>query len=262
MATAYELLGIGPDATRSELEQAYAARRSAYDPARVAEIDAGLAQLASQRQAELELAYRTLRPALTMPPRLSDVQERRRDRELLVALLALTLIAALVPLLQGVARPERTAAPEGAAAAALAGELAPDFTLEAIDGRQVSLSDYRGQVVLVNIWATWCPPCVRETPRLVKVYETYNSQGFVILGVNTTYQDKRDAVAMFAAEQGVSYPLLLDTDGGVGTTLGARLLPTSYLIDRDGKIVVTKVGEVDEAQLREQVAALLRGETP
>lgn len=262
MATAYETLGLGLDATRAELERVYRERRAAYDPARVAEVDAELAALATLRQAELELAYRSLRPALTMPPRLEPEQERRRDRELLIALLTLALLAALVPLLREVGRPERTAVPEGAAAAALTGRLAPAFTLEASDGTQVSLSDYKGQVVLVNIWATWCPPCVRETPRLVEVYEEYKAQGFVILGINTTYQDKREAVATFAAEQSVSYPLLLDMDGAVGTTFGARLLPTSYLIDRDGKIVVTKVGEVDEAQLREQVAALLRGETP
>ena len=262
MATAYEILGLSSDATRGELERTYQERRAAYDPARVADMDAELTALATQRQAELELAYRSLRPALTMPPRLEPEQESRRDRELLIAMLVLALLAALVPLLREVARPERTAVPEGAAAAALAGRPAPEFTLEAINGTQVSLSDYKGQVVLVNIWATWCPPCVRETPRLVEVYEAYKNQGFVILGINTTYQDKREAVTTFAAEQGVSFPLLLDTDGSVGTALGARLLPTSYLIDRDGKIVVTKVGEVDEAQLREQVAALLRGETP
>ncbi|HMQ34877.1 MAG TPA: redoxin domain-containing protein [Chloroflexaceae bacterium] len=262
MATAYETLGLGSDATRSDLERAYQERRAAYDPARVAAIDPELAALATQRQAELELAYRSLRPALTMPLRLEPEQERRRDRELLVAMLALALLAALVPLLRDLAQPERTAVPEGGETAALTAKPAPPFTLEAIDGKQVSLSDYKGQVVLVNIWATWCPPCVRETPRLNAVYEEFKGQGFVILGVNTTYQDKREAVAKFAVEQGVSFPLLLDMDGSVGTSLGARLLPTSYLIDRDGKIVVTKVGEVDEAQLREQIAALLRGETP
>jgi cytochrome c biogenesis protein CcmG/thiol:disulfide interchange protein DsbE len=262
MATAYETLGLGADATRAELECAYQERRAAYDPARVAAIDPELTALATQRQAELELAYRSLRPALTMPPRLEPEQERRRDRELLLVMLALALLAALVPLLREVARPERTAVPEGAAAASLSGRLAPAFTLEASDGTQVSLNDYKGQVVLVNIWATWCPPCVRETPRLNAVYEEFKDQGFVILGVNTTYQDKREAVAAFAVEQGVSFPLLLDVDGAVGTAFGARLLPTSYLIDRNGKIVVTKVGEVDEAQLREQITALLRDETP
>jgi cytochrome c biogenesis protein CcmG, thiol:disulfide interchange protein DsbE len=262
MATAYETLGLASDATRAELERAYQERRAAYDPSRVAAIDAELAQLATQRQAELEVAYRSLRPALTMPPRLEPEQERRRDRELLIAMLLLALLGALVPLLLNVAKPERTAVPEGADVAALTAKPAPPFTLETLDGRTVSLSDYEGQVVMLNIWATWCPPCVRETPRLVRVYEEFKDQGFVILGINTTYQDKREAVATFVRDQKISYPMLLDTDGAVGTVYGGRLMPTSYLIDRDGKIVVTKVGEVDEAQLREQVTALLRGETP
>lgn len=262
MATAYDTLGIGPDATRAELERAYRERHAAYDPARVAAIDPEFARLAAQRQTELELAFRSLRPALVMPPRMEPEQERRRDRELLIALLVLAVVAALVPLLMEVSKPVRTAVPEGADVATLTAKPAPPFTLTTVDGRTVSLSDYKGQVVMLNIWATWCPPCVRETPRLVRVYEDYKAQGFVILGLNTTYQDKREAVATFVRDHKVSYPVLLDTDGSVGRSYGGRLLPTSYLIDRDGKIVVTKVGEVDEAQLREQVTALLRGETP
>ena len=152
--------------------------------------------------------------------------------------------------------------PEDAATSVLTAQSAPDFTLESLDGKRISLSDYKGKVVLVNIWATWCPPCVRETPRLVRVYNDYQDQGFVLLGINTTYQDKRDLVARFVQEQGMSYPVLLDLDGQVGATYGGRLMPTSYLIDRNGKIVVTKVGEVDEAQLREQISALLAATVP
>src|SRR5690606_6385017 len=215
-------------ADRGEREGAYTARRTAYDPGRVAELDEAFAALAMQRQAELELAYRSLRPALTMPPRLQPEQERRRDRELLIAMLILALVAALVPLFLEVGKPERTAVPEGADVAALTAKPAPPFTLETLDGRTVSLSDYKGQVVLVNIWATWCPPCVRETPRLVRVYEEFKDQGFVMLGLNTTYQDKREAVASFVRDQKITYPILLDLDGTVGTVSGGRLMPTTY----------------------------------
>ena len=79
------------------------------------------------------------------------------------------------------------------------------------------------------------------------------------LGVNTTYQDDRAKVAAFARDQGISYPVLLDTEGSVSQTYASRLMPSSFLIDQDGKIVSVRVGEVDEAQLEEQVAALLRG---
>jgi peroxiredoxin len=262
MATAYDVLGIGRDATRQELDAAYAAKRAAYDPARVAAVDSDMAALASQRQQELTLAYHQLRPALAAPPRLEPAVERRRDRELLIVLLVFALFAALVPLLRDVAPPARTAIPEGAEVATLTSKPAPPFTLETVDGQTVRLSDYQGQVVLINIWATWCPPCVRETPRLVRVYEEFKGQGLVVLGINTTYQDKLDLVQKFVRDQKMTYPVLLDNDGAVGGVYGGRLMPTSYLIDRSGKIVVTKVGEVDEAQLREQIAALLVGRTP
>jgi peroxiredoxin len=98
---------------------------------------------------------------------------------------------------------------------------------------------------------------VREIPRLERTYQRYRDQGFVLLGVNTTYQDDRAKVATFARDQGISYPVLLDTTGEVGRSYASSLMPSSFLIDRAGKIVLVRVGEVDEAQLQEQVAALL-----
>jgi cytochrome c biogenesis protein CcmG, thiol:disulfide interchange protein DsbE len=260
--TPYEVLGLTPDASRAELEAAYQAKQAAYDPARLAGLDPEFAALAATRQAELNAAYRSLRPALAAPPRLEPQAERQRDRQTVIVLVVLAMLAALIPLLRDVAPPVRTAVPAGAETALRTSEVAPAFTLPTIDGQEVSLSDYRGQVVLVNIWATWCPPCVREIPRLVRVHEQFKDQGFAVIGINTTYQDQLDKVTTFVRDQGISYPVLLDHDGAVGAQYSSRLMPTSYLIDRDGKIVVTKVGEVDEAQLREQVAALLRGEVP
>lgn len=257
MTTAYELLGIGPDATRTQLDDSYAAKRAAYDPARVAGMGEEFERIAAQRRAELAVAYASLRPALAAPPRLDPATERRRDRETICVLLLFAVIALSIPLLRNIAVPERTVAVTGAAAANLAAQPAPDFTLEALDGRLVRLADLKGQVVLVNIWATWCPPCVREIPRLERTYQRYRDQGFVLLGVNTTYQDDRAKVATFARDQGISYPVLLDTTGEVGRSYASSLMPSSFLIDRTGKIVLVRVGEVDEAQLQEQVAALL-----
>jgi cytochrome c biogenesis protein CcmG/thiol:disulfide interchange protein DsbE len=260
MATAYEVLGISPGASRAELEAAYAAKRAAYDPAQAAELGEEFAQLAARRRAEFALAYRQLRLALAEPARLAPAAERRRDRETVVALLVLVVLALLVPLLRGIAVPQRTVTSSEADTAALNAKPAPDFTLEAVDGSRVSLSDFKGQVVLLNLWATWCPPCVRETPRLVRVYEKYREQGFVILGINTTYQDDRAKVEQFVRDHGVSYPVLLDVKSEFGEKYGSRLLPTSYLVDRSGKVVMTKVGEVEEAQLEEQIEALLKTE--
>ena len=95
----------------------------------------------------------------------------------------------------------------------------------------------------------------------MRVYNQYREQGFVLLGVNTTYQDKAEAVAEFARSQQISYPILLDTEGKASEKYASRLMPTSYLIDRNGKIVSIQVGEVDEAQLEEQIRALLVGMT-
>ena len=260
MTTAYDLLGIAPDATREDLDVAYAAKRAAYDPARVAGLGEEFVRIATHRRAELAAAYQRLRTALAAPPRLTPEAERRRDRETIGALVIFALIALSVLLLRNVAVPSRTVAVTGADAAALTAQRAPDFQLEALGGGQVRLSDFKGRVVLVNIWATWCPPCVRETPRLVRIYDRYRDQGFVILGVNTTYQDDRAKVAAFARDQGIAYPVLLDTEGSVGQTYASRLMPSSFLIDQDGKIVSVRVGEVDEAQIEEQVAALLKVE--
>ena len=261
MTTAYEILGVGPDATRAELDSCYAARRAAYDPARVAGLDEEFVRLAAQRRGELAAAYASLRPILAAPPRLEPAAERRRDRETICVLLLFTVIAFGIPLLRNVAVPQRTVAVTGADAAKLTAQAAPDFTLEALDGRQVRLADLKGQVVLINIWATWCPPCVREIPRLERTYARYRDQGFVLLGVNTTYQDDRAKVAAFVREQRMSYPVLLDMDGKVGRSYASSLMPSSFLIDRAGNIVLVRVGEVDEAQLQEQVAALL-GDSP
>ena len=257
MDSAYELLGIGRDATRPELDAAYAARKAEYDPVRLGDLPEEFVALAAQRRAALDAAYRDLRPAVAAPLHLAPAVERRRDRETLAALLVLVMLALAVLLLRNVAVPERTVSVVGAEAAALGSEVAPDFALQTLDGKAVRLSDYKGQVVLINFWATWCPPCVREIPRLVRVSETYRDQGLVVLGINTTFQDDRGKVAQFVRDQGISYPVLLDETGEVGQIYPARLMPTTYLIDRSGRIVHTKVGEVDEATLSEQVLALL-----
>lgn len=260
MATAYELLGIGPDATRQELETAYAAKQAAYGAERHATLPEDFQQLAAQRRAEFTAAYHSLRPALTAPSRLAPTAERRRDRETMLALMVLLLLAAVVPLLSGIAVPERTVQASGAEAAALTSDVAPDFTLKTLDGQSVRLADFKGKVVLINFWATWCPPCVREIPRLVRISEKYADQGLVVLGVNTTFQDDPAKVAQFVRDQNISYRVLLDPEGDASQKYPSRLMPTSYLIDRNGKVVYTKVGEVDEATLDEQVQSLVRAQ--
>lgn len=124
---------------------------------------------------------------------------------------------------------------------------APPFTLMDLDGRQVSLDQYRGKVVLLNFWATWCEPCKAETPALEAAYRKLEGEGFVILGVdlyNAERNQRRglEDVRRFAQAYGVSYPVLLDEAGDVGGAYAIAPIPTSYMIDREGKVRYVKVG--------------------
>ncbi|MCK4724510.1 MAG: TlpA family protein disulfide reductase, partial [Anaerolineales bacterium] len=113
---------------------------------------------------------------------------------------------------------------------------APDFSLELLGGGQVTLSELRGKVVLVNLWASWCPPCRAEMPAIERVYRSYKDLGLVVLGVNTTNQDSESAAASFVQEMGLSFPIPLDRSGAVSASYNLRGLPSSYFIDRQGII--------------------------
>ena len=135
------------------------------------------------------------------------------------------------------------------------GSYALDFTLEAPDGSESSLSDYGGSVVLVNFWATWCPPCRDEIPHFEEAYEAHKDEGFVVLGVN--YQDSAAEVEPFVERLGVTYPMLLDESGMVAKEYRAVGLPTSVFVDRDGGIQVRHSGYLSEDQLEQYLSRLL-----
>ncbi len=139
------------------------------------------------------------------------------------------------------------------------GFLAPDFELRTFSGENVRLSDLRGQAVLVNLWATWCPPCRAEMPAIEKVYNEYKDQGFVVLAVNMTYQDTFSNVAPFAEEHGLTFPILFDETGETARAYQLRSLPSSYFIDRDGIIREVVIGgPMAEALLRTRVEQILK----
>jgi peroxiredoxin len=112
--------------------------------------------------------------------------------------------------------------------------LAPDFTLRTLDGKNLRLGEQRGRVVLVNFWATWCGPCRQEMPHLNKLYDKYRSSGFMLLGVNVD-EDTRNAVAV-ADKLGVRFPVLPDADKRVSQKYDLRAMPSTVLIDRDGRV--------------------------
>ncbi len=136
---------------------------------------------------------------------------------------------------------------------------APDFTLDMLDGGQISLSDLRGKVVLVNLWASWCPPCREEMPAIERVYRSYKDLGLEVLGVNTTNQDSEAAAAAFVQEMGLSFPIPLDRTGAVSASYNLRGLPTSFFIDREGIIQSVVVGgPMSEVLIQSKVEALLK----
>jgi peroxiredoxin len=139
------------------------------------------------------------------------------------------------------------------------GFLAPDFELKMPTGESVKLSDLRGQAVLVNLWATWCPPCRAEMQSIEKVYQEYKDEGFTVLAVNMTYQDDPFAVVPFVNEQKLTFPILLDETGEMANAYQLRSLPSSYFIRRDGIINEVVIGgPMSEALLRTRIEDILQ----
>lgn len=117
-----------------------------------------------------------------------------------------------------------------------------DFKLEALDGKMVTLSSYRGKVVLLSFWATWCGPCRQEMPAMEKLYQQLKAKGFEVVAVDM--MEDKATVSAFAKTSGYTFPVLLDKTGEVGGNglYAARAIPTNYVIDKAGKIVGRKIG--------------------
>lgn len=136
------------------------------------------------------------------------------------------------------------------------GQPAPDFSLPSLGGENVRLSDLAGQVVLVNLWATWCPPCKAEMPTLNAFYENHRQAGLVVLAVN--HQEDAATVAAFIQAEGFSFPVLLDQQAEVMGLYQAQGLPTTFIIDRKGVIQHIQVGEIKADQLETIVGPLVQ----
>jgi len=133
---------------------------------------------------------------------------------------------------------------------------APDFTLPLIDGGQLQLSSYRGQVILLDFWATWCVPCREETPRFVELQQRYGGQGLQIIGVSM--DDSPDPVHSFYQQFHVNYPVVMGT-ADVGAAYGGVLgLPIAFLIDREGRIYAKHMGATDAAVFEKDITTLLQ----
>ena len=125
-----------------------------------------------------------------------------------------------------------------------AGDTAPDFTVELFDGSQVALSSLRGKVVLLNFWATWCPPCRQELTRVQEeIIDRFAGKPFVFLPVSRG--EKRETVAAFREKTGYSFPMGLDSARTVYDRYASNYIPRNFLIDKEGKVVLATVGYDD-----------------
>jgi peroxiredoxin len=136
--------------------------------------------------------------------------------------------------------------------------VAPDFALPDLKGNVQRLSDFRGKVVLLNFWATWCPPCRAEMSSMEILYQAYHDQGFEVLAVASDVQGAA-IVQPFMEPYRLSFPALLDTSGWVNGMYGVRSIPTSYLLDRQGQVVSREFGARNwaNAEARALIASLL-----
>jgi peroxiredoxin len=136
---------------------------------------------------------------------------------------------------------------------------APDFTLLTLDGRTVQLREFRGKLVLLNFWATWCAPCLHEMPSMERLHQTFKQTDFVLLAVSMD-RGGEEVARPFVDNVKVTFPVLLDNTSEVSRRYGVRGLPTTYLIDPEGRLIGVVIGARDwyKAEAKALIAGLLR----
>jgi peroxiredoxin len=138
----------------------------------------------------------------------------------------------------------------------LQGQLAPDFSLTALDGKTVKLSDFRGKAVLLNFWATWCEPCKIEMPWFVDLQKKYGPQGLQVVGVAMDDASPKD-IAEFAQKMSVNYPVLVGKESVGNQYGGIPYLPSTFYISRDGKVVDRVFGLVSRSEIENNIQKAL-----
>ena len=263
--TFYEQLGVESNAPASEIKAAYRRQRDLYELSEAEAQDPEFARIAEERCGALDEAYAVLgdprqRRAYDRELGLVDgiVEERRgiSTREVLYAIggvLVGVLILASVWSALGRGSTTNAAVSEVSYAA-------PPINLRTLDGSMFNLEQYRGKVVLVNFWATWCEPCKKETPDLQAAYERLADQGFVIVGVDlfdgetkagVSAEQAEAKVRQFGEQYGVTYPIALDETGSVAQAYKIYPIPVSYFIDREGTVRFVRIGGLTTEEVEE-----------
>lgn len=116
----------------------------------------------------------------------------------------------------------------------------PDFTAQSLSGGSVSLSQEKGKIILLNFWATWCPPCQHEMPAIEKLWKKTKGSRFTVMGISVG--EEPGTVKDFIARKGYTYPIFVDPQGMLGTEFGARSIPTTYIIDKNGQAIAGIIG--------------------
>jgi len=183
----------------------------------------------------------------------APVQASKRDPLALVVVAV--IVAAMLFFGFHMARRTDTAAASGAPTI----KAAPDFTLTSLEGKNISLTDYRGKAVLLNFWATWCGPCKIEMPWFVELQNQYGAQGLQIVGVAMDDSSKED-IAKFVKDMGVNYPVLIGKEAVGDAYGGVPALPESFFISRDGKIVDRIMGLEGKAEIEDAIKKALNAQ--
>lgn len=148
----------------------------------------------------------------------------------------------------------------------LNGKAAPQFALEDLSGKKVTLASYKGKAVLINFWATWCAPCKIETPWLIELRNRYAAQGFEVLGISADDLDQDDKqklseekkeIARFAEQMHIPYPVLIDGDSLSTPYDGLDALPASYFVDRNGTVVAAQMGLTSKEEIEASIKKAL-----
>jgi len=178
-----------------------------------------------------------------------SINHARRNAWILVVLIIVVAIMLLAPRLVKY-KPANviTSDPKG--------QVAPDFALKDINGKTVRLSDFKGKVIVLNFWATWCPPCKTEMPWLVDLENKYRAQGIEIVGVALDEAPPKE-IASFAREMQLNYPVLIGDDNTSDAYGDVQMLPTTFYIGRDGKIVSRVVGLVGQREIEDSMKQAL-----
>jgi peroxiredoxin len=188
-------------------------------------------------------------------PRLPSFRRLLTDPPVIAMLAVLALGAAWTVL----SRPSQATPAYNGPPSPRIGFAAPDFTLDTLDGGSITLSDFRGQPVMLNIWASWCLPCRTEMPAIEKVHERLAKKGLVIIGLNATSQDTEAAARSFAQEFGLTFPIALDRDGSATARYQLMGLPSTYFIDRQGIVRDVIIGgPMSEGVMLAKIEELLK----